>query len=183
MTPDFGVARVNETASHRFAFRRSFARWKRKVPSPFCGARKVTPLHPIPRPLGMSASRPLPQPSPYLMVHPAERLLGRDVPMVVGPATNDQVQPFHQHFLACGFVRVDDSSDFLQESVRVLLQWLHQRFAIILAEVLSGERVNPRSFRNCSTNGRTLENRLVRRDVMDHRVVTDVIEAALNVAL
>ena len=73
------------------------------------------------------------------MVNPAERILGRDMPMIVGPATNDRIQQCHQHLLAHRLVRVDDSPDFLQESVRVLLRWLGQSFATVLADVLSEE--------------------------------------------
>ena len=73
------------------------------------------------------------------MVHPVERFFGRAVLMVVGPATNDRVQQANQQSLANGFVRADDSPDFLQEHVRVLLRRLHQWFAAVFAEVLSKE--------------------------------------------
>src|SRR6266446_8203260 len=129
MTPDFGVAGIHQTTPYRLAFRRLFTRLKRKVPSSFCRAWKIAPLHPVPRLLGMSASRPLPQPLPDLMVHPAERILGRDMPVIVGPATNDRIQQFHQHLLAHRLVRIDYSPDLLQESVRVLLRWFGQGLA------------------------------------------------------
>ncbi len=66
------------------------------------------------------------------MVHPVERLLGRTMLVVVGPATNDRVQQTNQHGLADRLVRIHDSTDFLQERVRVLLRRLHQWFAIVL---------------------------------------------------
>ena len=47
MTPDFGVAGIDQAAPYRLAFRRLFTRLKRKVPSSFCGAWKITPLHPV----------------------------------------------------------------------------------------------------------------------------------------
>ena len=46
MTPDSGVAGVNQAAPYRLAFRRLFTRLKRKVPSSFCRAWKIAPLHP-----------------------------------------------------------------------------------------------------------------------------------------
>ena len=76
------------------------------------------------------------------MIHPVERLLGRAVLMIVGPATNDGVQQANQRCLADGLVRIDDSSDFLQERMRVLLRRFHQRLPIVFAEVLS-EEVEP----------------------------------------
>ena len=87
----------------------------------------------------MSASGPLPECAPDFMVHPVERFLGRTMLMVVGPATNDGVQLANQPGLADGFVRVDDSADFLQEHVRVLLRRFDEQLAVILAEVLSEE--------------------------------------------
>jgi hypothetical protein len=41
--------------------------------------------------------------------------------------------------LADGLVRFNQSSDFLQEHLRVLLRWFHQRLAIVFTEVLSEE--------------------------------------------
>src|SRR5262249_21154531 len=73
------------------------------------------------------------------MVRPVESVLGRAALMIVGPATNDGVQQANQRCLADGLVRIDDSSDFLQERVRVLLRWFHQWLAIVFAEVLSQE--------------------------------------------
>ena len=76
------------------------------------------------------------------MVHPVERLLGRAVLMVVGPATNDRVQQANQQGLADGFVRINDSPDFLHKRVRVLLRRFDQWLAVVFAEVLS-EEVEP----------------------------------------
>ena len=102
------------------------------------------------------------------MVHPVERLRGRAVPVVVGPATNDRVQQTDQHGLADGLVRVNQFPDFLQKHVRVFLRRFHQRLAVVFAEVLSeevepfvdmrdavlsGESCKPRSRKNCSTKG------------------------------
>src|SRR6266404_2039779 len=90
----------------------------------------------------MSASGPSPECPPYFMVHPVERLFGRAVLMVVGPATDDGVQQANQHGLADGFVRINNSTDFLHERVRVLLRRFHQWLAIVFTEVLS-EEVEP----------------------------------------
>jgi hypothetical protein len=87
----------------------------------------------------MSASGPPPECAPDFVVRPVERLFGRAVLVVVGPATNDGVQQANQQGLADRFVRVDDSPDFLQERVRVLLRWFHEWFAIVATEVLSEE--------------------------------------------
>src|SRR5262249_32811693 len=90
----------------------------------------------------MSASGPLPECAPDFMVHPVERILGRAVSVVVGPATNNRVQQTNQHRLVNGLVRFDEPSDFLQERVRVLLRWFDQWLAVVLAEILS-EEVEP----------------------------------------
>jgi len=76
------------------------------------------------------------------MVHPVERVFSRAVLMVVGPTPNDRIQLTNQHALADRLVRADDSTDFLQEHVRVLLRRFHQWFAVVFAEVLS-EEVEP----------------------------------------
>src|ERR1019366_4853271 len=90
----------------------------------------------------MSAFGPLPQRSPDFMVYAVERIRCRAMPVVVGPATNDRVQYCCQVRLADGLVRFNQSPDFLQEHLRVLLRWFHQRLAIVFAEVLS-EEVEP----------------------------------------
>ena len=76
------------------------------------------------------------------MVHPVERFLGRAVLVVVGPATNDGVQQANQQCLADGFIRINDSTDFLHKRVRVLLRRFDQWLAVVFAEVLS-EEVEP----------------------------------------
>jgi len=87
----------------------------------------------------MSASGPLPERAADFMVHPVERVFGRAVLMIVGPAANDGVHQANQPCLAHRLVRVDDSSDFLQERLRVLFRRFRQRLAIVFAEVLSEE--------------------------------------------
>src|SRR6185436_15931734 len=87
----------------------------------------------------MSASGPLPECAPDFRVSPVERILGRTMSMVVSPATNDGVQQADQLGLADGFVCVDNSPNFPQERVRVLLRRFHQWFAVVFAEVLSEE--------------------------------------------
>ena len=62
--------------------------------------------------------------------------------MVVHPAPDDRVEQTNQVFLAGGFVRINDTSDFLQERVRVLLRRLNEQCATEFAEVLS-EEVEP----------------------------------------
>ena len=73
------------------------------------------------------------------MVHALERCRCHTVPMITGPATNDRVQQFNQRCLTHGFVHADESPDFLQEGVRILLRWLDQWLAIIFSEILSEE--------------------------------------------
>src|SRR5208283_4326032 len=90
----------------------------------------------------MSASGPTPECPPDFMVHPVERLLGRAVLVVVGPATNDRIQQANQHGLTDGFVRTDNSTDFLHQRVRVFLRRFYQWLAVVFAEVLS-EEVEP----------------------------------------
>src|ERR1035438_3725769 len=90
----------------------------------------------------MSASSPSPNRVPNLKVHPLERLLRHNMLMKVRPAPDDRVEPTNQVFLTGGFVRFDDSTNFLQECVRVLLRRLDEQFAIELAETLS-EEVEP----------------------------------------
>jgi len=90
----------------------------------------------------MSAFGPLPEGGPDFMVDPFERLLRRAMSVIIGPATNGGVQQTNQQSLTQGFIRVDDSSDFLQGRVRVLLGRFIQRFAVVCAESLS-EEVEP----------------------------------------
>ena len=86
----------------------------------------------------MSASGPLLESAPDFLARPAERILGRAVSQ---PRMTGFKQP-NQHHLGYGLVRFDESSDFLQERVRVLLRGFHQWLTIVLAEVLS-EEVEP----------------------------------------
>jgi hypothetical protein len=60
------------------------------------------------------------------MVHPLKPILGCPVLIEVNLATNDRVQKANQLALACGFVRVDNSTDLRHERVRVLLRRSHQ---------------------------------------------------------
>src|SRR5271167_1564618 len=113
MTPDFGFARIHESQPNGFVVRGSLIRLGRKRPSSLAQGWEALLLDPGAGFLGVSASGPLPECPPDFMVHPVERLLGRAVLMVVGPATNDGVQQTNQQGLARGFVRLNDSTDFL----------------------------------------------------------------------
>ena len=142
MPPDFGFARIHEAQPNGLAVRGLLFRLARKRPSSLAQGWEAVLLDPVARFLGVSASGPTPECPPDFMVHPVERLLGRTVPMIVGPATNDRVQQANQHCLADGLVRINNSTDFLQKRVRVLFRRFHQRLAVIFAEVLS-EEVKP----------------------------------------
>ena len=72
------------------------------------------------------------------MVHPVERLLGRAVLVVVGPATNDGVQQANQNCLADGVVRINNSTNFLHKRVRVLLRRFHQWLGVFQAHRIAG---------------------------------------------
>src|SRR5271155_2921021 len=118
----------------------------------------------------MSASGPTPEYPPDFMVHPVERLLGRAMLMVVGPATNDRVQQADQQGLADRFVHptiprtfsINACVFFFDGFTRGLPSYL-RRFcprksnpsSIWVTCVLSVEIASPRSFKNSSTKGRT----------------------------
>ena len=104
------------------------------------------------------------------MVHPVERGLGCTVPMVVGLGTNDGVQQADQHRLVDGLVRCDEAPNFLQEGCVFHFEGFTNGLPSYLRRfcprksnpsltcammVLSRESVSPRSFKNCSTKGRT----------------------------
>jgi hypothetical protein len=59
--------------------------------------------------------------------------------------------------LAYGLVRCDDTPDFLQERVRVLLRRFHQWLAVVFAEILSKEVEPLADMRDTSFVGRERE--------------------------
>ena len=142
MPPDFGFAGIHQLNPDGFPLRRSFSGVRRKPPFAPADGVEVSLRHPSVSLTRMSVSSPSPDRVPNLKVHPLERLLRHDMLMIVRPPPDDRVEPTNQIFLAGGFVRVDDSTDFLQERVRVLLRRLDEQFAVELAEILS-EEVEP----------------------------------------
>ena len=135
MSPDFGVAGINQFQPNGFPLRRSFSGFRRKHPGAPVNGVEVSLRHPSAGLFWMSASGPAPEPVPNLMVHPLERLRRHDMPMIVHPAPDHRVELTYQAFLADGFVRIDDAPDFLQERVRVLFRWLDEQCAVELAEM------------------------------------------------
>ena len=90
----------------------------------------------------MSASGPAPESTPNFKVHPRERLLRHDMLMIVRPSPNDRVEQPNQLFLTGGFVRINDSTNFLQECVRILFRRSNEQFPVKFTEILS-EEVEP----------------------------------------
>ena len=90
----------------------------------------------------MSAMAPPPQLAPYLKVHARERTFSNTVLMIVGPSPYNGIEPINQILLCRRFIRLDDSPDFCQSSLNVLLGRRDQQFPSILAYVLA-EKIKP----------------------------------------
>jgi hypothetical protein len=90
----------------------------------------------------MSAIAPPPQLAPYLKIHARERTFSNTVPMIVGPSPYDGVELNDQIFLCRRFILLDDSPDFCQSSLNVLLGGRDQQLPSILAYVMA-EKIEP----------------------------------------
>ena len=115
---------------------------RRKPPHPFTDGVIVPILHPYSVLTRMSAITPPPQLAPYLKVHARERTFSNAVSMIVGPAPYDGVELNDQIFLRRRLILLDDSSDFCQSRLNVLLGRRDQQFPSILAYVLA-EKIKP----------------------------------------
>src|ERR1035437_1608236 len=90
----------------------------------------------------MSAIAPPPQLAPYLKVHARERTFSNTVSMIVCPAPYDGIKLIDQILLCCRFILLDDSPDFCQSCLNILLGRRDQQFPSILAYVLA-EKIKP----------------------------------------
>jgi len=75
-------------------------------------------------------------------VHGIENPLAVHVPMIMGPAPYERVEPLYQHPRRNLQARLHDASDALTKGFLPPLRWLDEQFALVLAHVLAQE-VNP----------------------------------------
>src|ERR1017187_8300202 len=115
---------------------------RRKSPRPFTDGVIVTILHPYGVLSRMSAIAPPPQLAPYLKVHARKRTFSNTVSMIVRPSPYNGIEPIDQILLCRRFILLDDSPDFCQSSLNVLLRRRDQQLPSILAYVLA-EKVEP----------------------------------------
>ena len=106
-------------------------------PVPCAQGAKVFLLYPSGTFSWMSSPRPLPQGLKDGTVDAAEGLFAHHMPVIPGPSPNDSVELTDQVSGGGLFVVLDDSSDFLQESLDVLLRRLDEQFAVVLAYILA----------------------------------------------
>src|SRR3569833_3006675 len=84
----------------------------------------------------VSAPRPAPQFSPNVVVHRRVRHLCDDVPMVIGPSPDLEVELINQDFLLRRAVHPDGFSDAVQKRLHVFGRRHDEKLAAIFAYIL-----------------------------------------------
>ena len=163
MPPDFGVAGINQLPPNDPAIRHFLTRIHREHPTTSANGVEIPICHPLASFVRMPALGPSPEAAPNLKVHPPKRSFCHDMPVIICPTADNRVEQMYQGFLTSRFIVLDDSPNFLQERVSVLLRWLDEQFAIEFAEMLSEEIEPFVGVRDAGFLGRELKDPLVKK--------------------
>src|SRR5208282_3479095 len=94
-----GVASIDQPLEYRLVWRSPCAIGCRKGPRSSTHCVKVSSFYPVGSFVWMSAAAPAPQLAPYLKIHTVKCAAGNTVPMIVGPTTDNGIEPYDQIFL------------------------------------------------------------------------------------